>query len=228
MCITLPSVSILIKSSFSLHPSPRLQWFPSQFIIDPNILIYVLSSVITVFLIQTSEGGARDLLRELLSIHVVCASSTCKHIRYKIFRRDAQKLLVGLFVSVSRCSSWWIWGQCFALQARLQWKCLYFHRTYLLSSNISSDSQRNHCNEAKQLMSRNRSEGLGVFACVRQLCRFLHCKSSWLTAIPPGGTPSLVSSQRLSRVGPGLYLDGRLPGNTRCCKLGVAVSQPVE
>ena len=32
-------------------------------------------------------------------------------------------------------------------------------------------------------------------------------------------TPDLVRSRKLSRVGPGQYLDGRLPGNTRCCKL---------
>ena len=32
-------------------------------------------------------------------------------------------------------------------------------------------------------------------------------------------TPDLVRSRKLSRVGPGQYLDGRPPGNTRCCKL---------
>ena len=32
-------------------------------------------------------------------------------------------------------------------------------------------------------------------------------------------TPDLVWSRKLSRVGPGQYLDGRPPGNTRCCKL---------
>src|SRR4029434_8941823 len=32
-------------------------------------------------------------------------------------------------------------------------------------------------------------------------------------------TPDLVRSRKLSSVGPGSYLDGRPPGNTRCCKL---------
>src|SRR4029434_1715022 len=32
-------------------------------------------------------------------------------------------------------------------------------------------------------------------------------------------TPDLVRSRKLSSVGAGSYLDGRPPGNTRCCKL---------
>ena len=32
-------------------------------------------------------------------------------------------------------------------------------------------------------------------------------------------TPDLVWSRKLSKVVPGQYLDGKLPGNTRCCKL---------
>src|SRR4029434_3682131 len=32
-------------------------------------------------------------------------------------------------------------------------------------------------------------------------------------------TPDLVRSRKLSSVGPVWYLDGRPPGNTRCCKL---------
>src|SRR4029434_2796420 len=32
-------------------------------------------------------------------------------------------------------------------------------------------------------------------------------------------TPDLVRSRKLSSVGHGYYLDGRPPGNTRCCKL---------
>src|SRR4029434_4328569 len=32
-------------------------------------------------------------------------------------------------------------------------------------------------------------------------------------------TPDLVRSRKLSSVGHGKYLDGRPPGNTRCCKL---------
>ena len=41
-------------------------------------------------------------------------------------------------------------------------------------------------------------------------------------------TPDLVRSRKLSRVGPGQYLDGRPPGNTRCCMLFFSLTQKLK
>ena len=55
-------------------------------------------------------------------------------------------------------------------------------------------------------------------------CRYEEFKSIKITVIIVYGhttlnTPVLVRSPKLSNVGPGQYLDGRLPGNTGCRKL---------
>ena len=55
-------------------------------------------------------------------------------------------------------------------------------------------------------------------------CRYEEFKSIKITVIIVYGhttlnTPVLVRSPKLSNVGPGQYLDGRLPGNTGCRRL---------
>ena len=55
-------------------------------------------------------------------------------------------------------------------------------------------------------------------------CRYEEFKSIKMTVIIVYGhttlnTPVLVRSPKLSNVGPGQYLDGRLPGNTGCRRL---------
>lgn len=109
------------------------------------------------------EKSLYSYLYRDFSILAVCTSSTYEHIQYQIFRKDAQKCLVGLF-GVFFPVSWLIidFDAFHAALCAVSRAPLYMPVLHVFASTSYSDSSKQTDTDVQ----------IAVCAVVRQLCHF--------------------------------------------------------